>query len=90
MTSAFWSIVAAYRELPLQSRSSHVVHDRPDRLPSALPSEGPDIQLLLVEFLQHTSASEAVLSSIGQALPFDGFLPGAGHALRLAPGGVPL
>lgn len=57
-------------------------------LPSVLPSEGPAIQRLFVAVLQHASAGEAALSSVGQAVPFDGFPPGARRGFGLAPGEV--
>jgi len=41
-------------------------------LPSALPSEGPDIHGLLVDLLQRAPTVVAVLSSVGQAVPVDG------------------
>ncbi len=57
-------------------------------LPAPLPPEGPDIMLLVVGFLQHMSASEVVLSSVGQAVPFDGFSPGGKvWAFTLPPAG---
>jgi hypothetical protein len=42
-----------------------------------LPSEGPDIQVLLVDLLQHAAARGVALSSVGQAVPVDGFSRGA-------------